>query len=105
MHSLLLSLATIRKARNLTQEELAKRTALTRTAIHRAESGKTDPHLSTLLKWARALDMDVMFVPKALRQELEWFIQAEGKCLAHPPGISAPFSVVDEILRGDNKAR
>jgi transcriptional regulator with XRE-family HTH domain len=79
----------IRKARNLTQDELATRTALSRTVIQQTESGKTDPHFSTLLELARALDMDIMLVPTALRQELEWFIQAEGKCLGHPPGIRA----------------
>lgn len=105
MHPLLESLVTMRKARKLTQDELATRTTLSRTAIQQAESGKTDPHFSTLLELARALDMDIMAVPKALRQELEWFIQAEGKCLGHPPGISAPLSIVDEIVRGSNDTR
>lgn len=105
MHLLLESLVTLRRAKKLTQHDLATRTTLSRTAIQQAESGKTDPHFSTLLELARALDMDIMVVPKALRQELEWFIQAEGKCLGHPPGISAPLSVVDEILRDNNKRR
>ncbi|WP_350495043.1 helix-turn-helix domain-containing protein [Neopusillimonas aromaticivorans] len=95
----------MRKSRHLTQNELATLTALSRTAIQQAESGKADPRLSTLLELARALDMDIMFVPKALRQELEWFIQAEGKCLGHPPGINAPLSIVDEIICGNNDRR
>lgn len=105
MHPLLESLVTMRKARKLTQDELATRTTLNRTSIQQAESGKTDPHLSTLVELARALDMDIMVVPKALRQELEWFIQAEGKCLGHPPGISAPLSIVDEIVSGNDYRR
>lgn len=105
MHPLVESLVTMRKARNVTLEELAERTALPRTVIQQAESGKTDPHLSTLSEVASALGMDIMVVPKALRQELEWFIQAEGKCLGHQPGISAPLSIVDEIIRGNNFGR
>ncbi len=102
MHPLLESLVTMRRARKLTQHDLATRTTLSRTAVQRAESGRTDPHLSTLVELARALDMDIMVVPKTLREELKWFIQAQGKCLGHPPGISAPLSIVDEIVRGNN---
>ncbi|UHL63510.1 helix-turn-helix domain-containing protein [Paralcaligenes sp. KSB-10] len=102
MHSLLASLVTMRKASDLTQDELARRTGLSRTTIQQTESGTTDPHFSTLFEIARALGMDIMVVPRPLRKELEWFIQAEGKCLGHPPGISAPLSIVDEIVRGNN---
>lgn len=90
MQTLLESLVTARKARGLTQGELATRAALSRAAVQQVESGRADPHFSTLLALVEAVDMDVMVVPKALRQELEWFIQAEGKCLGHPPGISRP---------------
>jgi len=89
----------------MTQGELATKAALSRTAVQQVESGRTDPHFSTLLALVGAVDMDIMVVPKALRQELQWFIQAEGKCLGHPPGISAPLSIVDEIIGRNNDRR
>lgn len=98
MHPLLESLVLMRKACGWTQDELAKRTRLSRTSVQKAESGVTDPRLSTLHEMARALDMEIIAVPKPLRQELEWFIQAGGKWLGHPPGVSAPLSAVDELL-------
>lgn len=104
MHPLLTSLIAMRQAKHLTQGELASHSGLSRTAIQHAESGETDPRFSTLFEMARALDMDIIAVPRPLRQELEWFIQSGGKVLGHPPGISAPLSAVDELLR-ENKHR
>lgn len=101
MASLLDSLIAARKSRGWTQSQLAQRAMLSRTAVQRAESGISDPQWSTLYEMARALGLELMAVPKPLRQELEHFVQAGGRCLGHPPGVSAPLSIVDEILAGE----
>lgn len=103
MTALLDRLVAARKARGWTQGQLAERAMLSRTAVQQTESGATDPHFSTLYEIARAMDMEFIAVPKPLRHELEQFVQAGGRCLGHPPGVSAPLSIVDEIVGGGHK--
>ncbi|NYT62728.1 helix-turn-helix transcriptional regulator [Alcaligenaceae bacterium] len=105
MHPLVKILTAMREAQGLTQRELATRASLSPTSVHRVECGGTDPHLSTLHGMADVLGMEIIAVPKELRQELDWFIQAGGKCLGHPPGISAPLSIVDMVVAGTYKVR
>jgi transcriptional regulator with XRE-family HTH domain len=49
----------LRDARNMTQEELAQKTGLTRVHIARLESGNHDPTLGTLQKLAKAFRVKV----------------------------------------------
>jgi transcriptional regulator with XRE-family HTH domain len=42
----------------LTQRELAERTGISTNALNRLELDKAEPHMSTLRKLARALDID-----------------------------------------------
>lgn len=92
-------LKNVRKAAGLNHEELAQRAGVSRMTVQRTEAGKIDPRMSTLFVLARALDMDVMLVPKPLRTELENFVQSGGRFLGQPPGTGAPLSIVDELLR------
>lgn len=91
--------ARLRLARGMTQADLAEGAGLSRMAVQKAESGATDPRLSTLQVMARAMGMELMLVPSALRQDLEQFVQSGGRALAQQTGVDAPASVVDEILR------
>ena len=93
-----------RKDAGLTHEQLAQLSGLNRMTVQRTEAGKIDPRLSTLLVLARSLGLDLMLVPKDLRTEIENFVRSGGRLLGHPPGISAPLSIVDEILRDDPAA-
>lgn len=101
MKTLLESLASIRNALGWTQGKLAESARLSRMTVRDSEAGKTNPHLTSLEAMARAMDMEIIVVPAALREELEMFVRAGGKWLGHPPGVSAPLSIVDEILRQD----
>jgi transcriptional regulator with XRE-family HTH domain len=49
-------LKTIRKIKNLTQEELAARSGLTLSQIARIETAKTNPTLSTVFRIVRTMD-------------------------------------------------
>ncbi|MGD0266410.1 MAG: helix-turn-helix transcriptional regulator [Candidatus Methylomirabilota bacterium] len=49
----------LRAARKMTQEDLARKTGLTRVHIARLESGNHDPTLSTLQGLAKALKVKV----------------------------------------------
>lgn len=99
MNSILDGLAQARKAAGLSQAELAHRAGLSRMAVQKVESGATDPRLSTLQVMARALGMELMLVPADIRPELEQFVQSGGRALAQPPGVEAPPSIIDDILK------
>ena len=44
--------------RALTQQELAERASISTNALNRIELNKAEPHMSTLRKLAKALDVD-----------------------------------------------
>ncbi len=94
-----------RKAAGLTHDTLALRAGVSRMTVQRTEAGKIDPRLSTLLVLARALGMDLMLVPKALRPDLEDFVRSGGRFLGQPSGIGAPPSLVDELLQPDEPTK
>lgn len=91
-------LLALRKSHRLTQGDLARKAGLARETVSKVETGAVDPQLSTLAEYARALDADLMVVPRALRAELMAFLQSGGRMLGQPTGVSAPGSVVDDIL-------
>ncbi len=101
MSKILDELENARKAAGLTHDMLAQRAGVSRMTVQRSEAGKIDPRLSTLLVLARALGMDLMLVPKALRPDLEDFVQSGGRLLGQPAGIGAPPSLVDELLQSE----
>jgi transcriptional regulator with XRE-family HTH domain len=51
-------LKTLRVRRALTQQELADRAGVSSNALNRIELNKAEPHMSTLRKLAKALDVD-----------------------------------------------
>ena len=51
-------LKNLRIRRALTQRELAERAGISTNALNRLELDKAEPHMSTLRKLARALDID-----------------------------------------------
>jgi len=50
-------LRALREQKNLSQGHIEKRTGLLRCYVSRVENGHTVPSVSTLEKWARALDL------------------------------------------------
>jgi transcriptional regulator with XRE-family HTH domain len=51
-------LKTLRVRRALTQQELADRAGVSSNTLNRIELNKAEPHMSTLRKLAKALDVD-----------------------------------------------
>jgi transcriptional regulator with XRE-family HTH domain len=51
-------LKTLRIRRALTQQELADRAGVSSNALNRIELNKAEPHMSTLRKLAKALDVN-----------------------------------------------
>lgn len=93
-------LAKARRAIPLTQEMVAERAKLSRMTVSNAEAGK-DPQMSTVLEMARAMGMELMLVPRALRVEVENFIQSGGRIVGQQSGVAAPKSVVESWTMRD----
>ncbi|MDO8300372.1 helix-turn-helix transcriptional regulator [Lacisediminimonas sp.] len=100
MINLLQAIAHARRSARLSQQELADKAALSRMAVQKIEAGTTDPRLSTLLALTRSLGMEIMLVPASTAMEVESFIRSGGKMLGQRAGISAPVSIVDDLLEG-----
>lgn len=92
-------LAQARYAAGITQVELARKAGVSRRSVCNIEAGLVDPKVDTLLSMSRVLGLEPMLVPAWLRQEVENFIRSGGKVLGQPPGVGAPLSIVDELLR------
>ena len=52
-------LRLLREQKNLSQEEVVKRTGLIRSYVSRVENGHTVPSVATMEKWARALEISL----------------------------------------------
>ena len=100
--SLIEELEAVRTQLGMTQADLANAAGVNRMTVSRIEAGY-DPRLSTLYELIRALDMDVLLVPKALKQEVKGFIQSGGRVLGQAPGIDAPKSVVELLAEHSRK--
>ena len=102
--SLMSELEAVRRKSGMTQADLAQAAGVSRMTVSRIEAG-FDPRLSTLYELIRALDMDVMLVPRALKREVQGFIQSGGRVLGQAPGIEAPKSVVQWLADSSNPTR
>jgi transcriptional regulator with XRE-family HTH domain len=91
--SLIAELSAARKAKSLTQDDVAAAAGLTRMTVQRTETGSIDPRLSTVQEIARALGLEIMLVPQALREPLQAFVRSGGRVLGQPAGAEAPPSV------------
>ena len=103
MSTIVQQLIKVRESKQLSQTAFADKAGLSRMTIVRTEHGQIDPRLSTILVMARALGLDLMLVPKELKQPLEEFIQSGGRYVGQAPGIEAPRSIVDSLLSEGKK--
>ena len=92
-------LVRARQAAGLAQAELARKAGVSRRTVSDIEAGLVDPKVDTLLSMSRVLGLEPMLVPAWIRQDVENFIRSGGKVLGQPPGVGAPLSIVDELLR------
>lgn len=58
------ALARARRDRGLSQKALGARLGLPQSHISRIEAGKTDLRLSSLIEFARQLDLELVLVPR-----------------------------------------
>tara|TARA_R110002049_G_scaffold259498_1_gene435340 strand:- start:6989 stop:7333 length:345 start_codon:yes stop_codon:yes gene_type:complete len=58
------ALRAIRKAKGIRQSELARTIGMDPGHLSRIESGQSNPNIATLTEIARALDLEIMLVPR-----------------------------------------
>ncbi len=64
--SLIAQAREVREASSVSQRALSERAGLTQSHISQIESGKMEPGLSSFIDMTRALDLELMLVPKRL---------------------------------------
>ena len=75
--SLIAQTREVREASGLSQRALSKRAGLTQSHISQIESGKMEPGLSSFIDINRALDLELMLVPKKLVPAVLGLIKAQ----------------------------
>ena len=73
---LIAQLRDARKAAGTSQRALSARSGLTQSHISHIERGTTEPGISSLIDVARALDLELVLVPKKLLPAVRGVIQS-----------------------------
>ena len=60
------ALREARRAKGLSQRQLAERVGITQAQISRIEKALVDPRLSTIVELGRSLELELMLVPRQL---------------------------------------
>ncbi|MEO3388784.1 helix-turn-helix transcriptional regulator [Mesorhizobium sp. CAU 1741] len=75
--SLIAQARETREASGVSQRALSERAGLTQSHISQIESGKMEPGLSSFIDMTRALDLEVMLVPKKLAPAVSGLVKAQ----------------------------
>ena len=85
------ALRTIRKQRGLKQRDVAARMGTTQSAVSKIEGGANDPQITTLMRYARALDarVNLRACIDAPRQnpDAQLWVAASSARPSHRPGV------------------
>lgn len=71
------ALTAVRKARAMTQAQLAQDAGLSRMTVQRLESNGLDPRLSTLQEMARVLEQELVVIPSHLSAAFAQWLQQQ----------------------------
>lgn len=75
--SLIAQTREVREASGVSQRALSERAGLTQSHISQIESGKMEPGLSSFIDMTRALDLELMLVPKRLVPAVVSLVKAQ----------------------------
>ena len=77
-----------REQLGMTQAELAARMGASQAWITQVETGKREPRWSTLLEFARALEIEPIFVPRQRAPAVRSLLQDEGEWPVDAPPLT-----------------
>ena len=75
-------LEAARESKQLSQRALSQRVGLPQSHISRIENGAVDLKLSTLIELSRALDLEVMLVPRKLIPTVQGIVRGSSAIVA-----------------------
>jgi transcriptional regulator with XRE-family HTH domain len=87
----------------LSQRALAARSGLTQAHISQIETGRLEPGLSSFIQMARALDLEVVLVPKKLLPAVQGILRPSTDDLSPEDGQSALFAKGERFLAKQKK--
>jgi DNA-binding XRE family transcriptional regulator len=82
------SIREVRIAKALTQKELGQRVGLPQSHISKIEKGAVDLKLSSLVEIARALELEIMLVPRKALPAVEGTVRAYGTTIETSRALS-----------------
>lgn len=77
------AIKTARKDQHLSQRDLSARSGIAQSHISKIENGSVDITLSTLVELARALDLEVMLLPRKLIPAVKSITKSTRQNLKH----------------------
>ena len=77
MSNLTNQLKAARRAKGLKQADLGKKLGLPQSHVSKIEQGATDPRLSTVVDWARVLDLEPMLIPRQMVSRIRALLSGE----------------------------
>lgn len=87
----------------MSQRALGVRSGLTQAHISQIENGRLEPGLSSFIHLARALDLEIVLVPKKLLPAVEGVLRAASSQIIPEDGQSALFAKGERILAKQKK--
>lgn len=77
MDDLYNTLQQTRRAKGLTQSEVAELLQLGQSYLSQVERGKHDIKTTTLIEWARVLDLEVMLIPRQHVSAVTYLVRSD----------------------------
>lgn len=77
MEGLYQTLQKARSEKGLTQAQISELLEVGQSYLSQVERGKHDVKVSTLVEWARVLDLELMLVPRKHRQAVSYLIRPD----------------------------
>lgn len=87
----------------LSQRALAARSGLTQAHISQIETGRLEPGLSSFIQMARALDLEVVLVPKKLLPAVEGVLRSTATQFSPEDGQSGLFAKGERLIAKQKK--
>ncbi|MFC4844347.1 MULTISPECIES: helix-turn-helix domain-containing protein [Bradyrhizobium] len=87
----------------MSQRALAARAGMTQAHISQIETSRLEPGLSSFMQMARALDLELVLVPKKLLPAIEGLLRSNAAEFSSEQGSSDVFSKAERIVSGQRK--
>ncbi|MGL3210507.1 helix-turn-helix domain-containing protein [Bradyrhizobium sp. BR 1433] len=92
-----------RTQQHMSQRALAVRSGLTQAHISQIETGRLEPGLSSFIQMVRALDLEIVLVPKKLLPAVEGILRSNANDFSLEEGLSDLFAKAERLVARQKK--